>query len=109
MDGEPEGEKDLQDGDAEEGGAGRLAERLDRIEGLLTAILEQRTIKDWYTTAEVAEIVGKAEFTVREWCRLKRVHAKKRNCGHGQSKEWIIAHAEVQRIRTEGLLPLPKY
>ena len=63
-------------------------------------------MKDWYTVAEVAEILGKAEFTVREWCRLGRVYASKRACGRGTSQEWIIAHEELTRIRNEGLLPL---
>jgi hypothetical protein len=99
-----EGEEELEDSDAEEGGADTLAERLDRIEGLLTAILEQRTIKDWYTTAEIAEIVGKAEFTVREWCRMNRITAEKKGSGRGKHQAWVISHAELLRIQREGLL-----
>jgi hypothetical protein len=82
-----------------------ILQRLDRIEMALNTIIDQRTIKDLYTTAEVACILGKAEFTVREWCRLGRVLAEKRQCGRGTSKEWIISHAELQRIRNEGLRP----
>src|SRR4051812_9160776 len=55
----------------------RLAERMAKIEVALTGLIEQRTIKEWYSTAEVARILAKAEFTVREWCRLGRVNAKK--------------------------------
>lgn len=85
-----------------------LLQRLERIEAVLQMLVRQQTIKDWYSTDEVAEVLGKSSFTVREWCRLGRVHAKKRPCGRGTSQEWIIAHAELQRIRTEGLLPLDR-
>ena len=83
-------------------------QRLDRIEAMLRTLLEQRTVKDFYTTAEAAEILNRAEWTVREWCRLGRVNADKRPCGRGASQEWIISHAELQRIRNEGLLPDPR-
>jgi hypothetical protein len=83
-------------------------ERLDRIEGLLRLLVEQKTVKDWYTTAEVAEILQRAEWTVREWCRLGRVNAAKRPCGRGTSQEWIISHEELERIRNQGLLPDPR-
>ena len=84
-----------------------LAERLEKIESLLARLLQQRTIKDWYAIAEVAELLGKAEFTVREWCRLGRIHAQKRPCGRGRSHEWMIAHDELLRIQNQGLLPQP--
>lgn len=79
-------------------------ERLDRIEAMLTTLIQQQTIKDMYTTEEVAQILGRQPFTVREWCRLGRVRAQKRACGRGLSKEWVISHAELQRIKNEGLL-----
>ena len=82
-----------------------LGQRLDRIEQILQALIERQTIKEWYTTAEVAKVVGKAEFTVREWCRLGRVRAQKKKCGRGASSEWIISHEELTRVRNEGLLP----
>ena len=75
-----------------------IEERLTRIEEALRLLVQQKTVKDWYTTAEVAQLLGKAEFTVREWCRLRRVHARKRPCGRGLSQEWIISHAELQRL-----------
>ncbi|MCA9124886.1 MAG: helix-turn-helix domain-containing protein [Planctomycetaceae bacterium] len=81
-----------------------IADRLERIEQTLQQLITQKTIKEWYSTAEVAEILGKAEFTVREWCRLGRVYASKRDCGRGKSKEWIISHEELTRVQNEGLL-----
>jgi hypothetical protein len=89
-------------------GANEVVERLARIETLLADLLRQRTSKDFYTTAEVGQILGKAEFTVREWCRHGRVHAEKRLDGRGKHRAWVIAHSELLRIQREGLLPIEK-
>lgn len=83
-----------------------IGERLSRIETLLLTLVNQEPPKEYYSTTEVAEILDRAEFTVREWCRLGRIWAEKRQCGRGTSKEWMISHEELQRIRNEGLLPL---
>ena len=80
--------------------------RLERIERELQELVSQRVIKEYYTTSEVAQRLGRAEFTVREWCRLGRVWASKRECGRGNSKEWMISHEELMRIQNEGLLPI---
>lgn len=82
-----------------------ILDRLDRIETLLVELAKQRTVKEWYTTEEVAELLGKAEFTVREWCRLGRVNAEKKGSGRGKFQSWVISHGELQRIQREGLLP----
>ncbi len=82
-----------------------IEDRLSRIEQMLTVLVQQRTVKDWYTTGEVGEILGKSEYTVREWCRQGRVRAGKRPCGRGKAREWIISHQELTRLRNEGLLP----
>jgi hypothetical protein len=82
-----------------------LLGRLDRIEAALAELLRQRTAKDWYTTEEVAKALGKAEFTVREWCRLGRIRAEKRQSGRGKFQAWVVSHAELQRFQREGLLP----
>jgi hypothetical protein len=83
-----------------------ILERLERIENTLNALVEMRTVKEFYSTDEVAKILGKADFTVREWCRLNRVYAEKRQTGRGRAKEWMISHQELTRIRNEGLLPI---
>lgn len=84
-----------------------LAARLDRIEGLLSTLVAQRTVKDWYTTGEVADLLEKAEYTVREWCRQGRIRAKKKmGGGRGKGGEWLVSHEELTRLRNEGLLPM---
>jgi hypothetical protein len=79
--------------------------RLERIETILEILSRQRTVKEFYTTEEIATIMGKAPFTVREWCRQGRVIASKRNSGRGRFKEWIISHEELMRLQSQGLLP----
>ena len=41
-------------------------------------LLSQRRVLEFYAPAEAAAFLGKAEFTVREWCRLGRVNAAQR-------------------------------
>jgi len=79
--------------------------RLERIESMLHCIIDKQAIRDWYSTEEFANIVGKAEFTVREWCRQGRINAKKRLSGRGAYPAWAISHAELLRYEQEGLLP----
>lgn len=81
--------------------------RLIRVEATIQSIASQQPAKEWYTTDEVARILDRAPFTVREWCRHGRVRASKRDCGRGSAKEWIIDQQELRRIQNEGLLPEP--
>ena len=82
-----------------------ILDRLERIEAALETLIQLRTVKDFYSTDELAGILGKAEFTVREWCRHGRIRAQKRKSGRGKFQSWVIAHEELQRIEHEGLLP----
>ena len=52
----------------------------------------------------MARIAGKAEFTVREWCRLGRIRAIKKWSGRGKHQGWAIPHEELLRYQREGLL-----
>ena len=83
-----------------------LIQRLDRIESVLTALLERETVKEWYSVDEFARLVGKAEFTCREWCRLGRIRGEKKGCGRGKHQSWVVSHDELLRYRRDGLLPL---
>jgi hypothetical protein len=82
-----------------------IDERLSRIEAMLAVLVERQTVREWYTTEQVAQLVGKAEFTVREWCRHSRLKAEKRMSGRGAYPQWVISHAELMRYQREGLLP----
>jgi len=86
----------------------RLYDRLGAIEEKLEHLLQQGVIRDWYSTSQVAERLGKAEFTVREWCRIGRVYAEKKDSGRGKYQGWVISHTELLRIEREGLLPLQR-
>lgn len=83
-----------------------LTDRLAAIEAKLDALLAREVRQDWYTVEEFANHVGAAVYTVREWCRHGRVHAEKAATAAGRSKEWRIGHAELERYRQSGLLPL---
>ena len=83
----------------------RFDQRLAAIESAIQSIASQTPLKDWYTTAEVAELLRKAEFTVREWCRLGRIRAEKRNSGRGPHASWVISREELERYNRSGLIP----
>src|SRR5438045_631782 len=85
-------------------------ERFQRMEATLEDLrdflLNQHTVKECYTVEEIAEILGKSRFTVREWCRHGRLRAVKGQAGRGAEKEWRISHEELLRYQNEGLIPL---
>jgi hypothetical protein len=76
-----------------------LDQRLTRMEQMLAVLMEHQTIQDWYDVAEFGRLVGKAEFTRREWARLGRINAEKRKSGRGASASWVISHQELLRNR----------
>jgi hypothetical protein len=80
---------------------------LSKIDANLTNLVKQHTIKEFYTTDDICKIFGKASYTVREWCRLRRINAKKVPSARGGEFEWRISHEELVRIQNEGLLPIP--
>jgi hypothetical protein len=82
-----------------------LEERLEKIEAMLVVLVERQQVREWYSVEEFARIVGRAEFTCREWCRHGRVRAEKRNSGRGAFPAWVISHQELLRYQREGLLP----
>ncbi len=71
-------------------------------------LVSQRTRKDWHTTEDIAQLLGKAVYTVREWCRYGRLNARKIDCGRGGEREWRISHTELERYQKDGLLPFPR-
>ncbi|VTR92879.1 Uncharacterized protein OS=Singulisphaera acidiphila (strain ATCC BAA-1392 / DSM 18658 / VKM B-2454 / MOB10) GN=Sinac_2054 PE=4 SV=1 [Gemmata massiliana] len=83
-----------------------VEERLENIEAMLVVLVERQQVREWYSVEEFARIVGRAEFTCREWCRLGRVRAEKRLSGRGAFPAWCISHPELLRYQREGLLPM---
>lgn len=60
---------------------------------------EQGAQKDWYSTAEVAEIMGVSQYTVQErWCNCGRVECEK----DPNSGKWRIPGLEFERLRRGG-------
>jgi hypothetical protein len=83
-----------------------IEERLERIESMLAALVQRQTVKDFYEVEEFSRLVGKASFTVREWCRHGRIRGEKKNSGRGAFPAWVISHQELLRYQREGLLPI---
>jgi hypothetical protein len=60
-----------------------------------------------YSVKGAAAALGRAPYTVGEWCRLGQCNAYKlRGWKAGKHDRWRISAAEVERIRDEGLLPV---
>jgi hypothetical protein len=79
--------------------------RLKNIEELLTevssTVSSRQPEKEWYTTAEVADLLGKSDFTVREkWCNQGRIECEK----HPDSGKWRIPAHEMHRMQNGGAL-----
>ena len=85
-----------------------VQEQLDKIEKLLLVLVEQQQVREWYSVEEFARIVGRAEFTVRQWCLHTRVHAETKESGRGAHASWAISHTELLRFQREGLLPVQR-
>ncbi|MFO0806596.1 MAG: helix-turn-helix domain-containing protein [Gemmataceae bacterium] len=88
----------------EESSLQHMFARLEKIEKAVMALLDRETVKPYYDTAELARLVDKAEYTVREWCRNGRLKAEKRRSGRGRHCAWVVSHEELLRYRRHGLL-----
>ena len=80
-----------------------LEERLDKIESMLAVLVDRQPDREWYSVEEFARIVGRSEFTCREWCRRGRILAAKKGSGRGAHAAWAISHDELLRFQREGL------
>src|ERR1700693_5703863 len=83
-----------------------VEERLEKIECMLSVLVERQPAKEWYSVEEFARIVGRSEFTCREYCRHGRIRAEKKESGRGAYASWAISHAELLRFQREGLRPV---
>jgi Helix-turn-helix domain len=82
-----------------------ILKKLERMEAMLDVLLERQLVREWYSVEEFSRIVGRAEFTVRAWCRMGRITAQKRLSGRGAFSAWVISHEELLRYQRQGLLP----
>jgi hypothetical protein len=85
-----------------------LEERLEKIEAMLLVLVQRQQPQEYYTTLEASMILGLAVFTVREYCRLGRLRAEKRQSGRGGHRSWVIRKEEIDRFRRHGLLPVSR-
>lgn len=60
--------------------------------------------KRWFAVDEVAALLGKRPYTVREWARHGQINAAKKAERRGGAALWTISAEEVSRYRNEGLL-----
>jgi hypothetical protein len=59
----------------------------------------------FYTTAGVATVLVRAEFTAPEGWRHREVRAHQQGSGHGKHQARVIVRAGLQRLPRETLLP----
>ncbi len=64
--------------------------------------------REWYSPDEIAALIGRAAYTVRQWCRLGRLQARKRACGRGRYLAWEIHADELRHYVNHGLRPITR-
>ena len=80
-----------------------VADRLTGLEKVAAEIREllvgQRQVKEWYSTRELAEMLGKSHYTVQErWCNEGRIECEK----DPATGRWRIPGHEVRRLMAGG-------
>jgi len=80
--------------------------RLEKVQELLE-LLAVGTLgqRKFYTTKEFALLVNRAEYTIRELCRLGRIKCTRDKAGRGGYGAYRISHEELLRFQDEGSLP----
>ncbi len=89
-----------------------LLAHIERIEEKLTHLVQQQQelndlvsqqsiLKEWYSTSELADIMGVKQYTVQErWCNQGRIECEK----EPDSGKWRIPGPEVERLKNGGAL-----
>jgi len=67
---------------------------------ILKELLDGKSsVKDWYSTAEVAELMNISQYTVQQrWCNAGRITCEK----DAESGKWRIPGEEFERLRRGG-------
>jgi hypothetical protein len=78
----------------------------DAIDQKLERLALRPTERASYTIEELAALIGRAVYTVREWCRHGQLAAEKTATQSGPYARWTISHSEYLRFQREGLLPI---
>lgn len=76
------------------------------IEGRIERPIRREVLKDFSEIGESARLVGKAEFTIREWARHGRIGATWRKGGRAPHPLRVIGREELTRHRGDGLKPI---
>lgn len=77
----------------------QVALLVDQIADMHTAIAEITCGKDWYSTSEVASLMGVIRHTVQErWCNAGRIECEK----DPATGKWRIPGHEYERLRRGG-------
>jgi hypothetical protein len=79
----------------------RIMEGLERLQKAQSLSV----VKESYTTEEVAERLGRAEWTVRQWCNKGKAEGAYKVHGKGRTGEWRIPHEFIVRFQNELLTP----
>ncbi len=73
----------------------RVTSMDEKIAEIHEATMTQRVEKEWYNTTELAEALGKSQFTVQErWCNGGRIECEKDE----ESGKWRIPGDEYRRL-----------
>ena len=76
----------------------QVADMSSQLEGMKDAS-KAASLKDWYTTGELAQAMGVTGHTVRErWCNQGRIECEK----HPGTGKWRIPGHEFERLRRGG-------
>jgi excisionase family DNA binding protein len=78
--------------------AGEIRSALSAIQQQIEKQKPAAQVKDFYSTAEAAEVTNLSEWTVRDACNQGRINADKSSDG-----KWRIPRDEVVRIQNRGL------
>jgi endonuclease/exonuclease/phosphatase family metal-dependent hydrolase len=88
----------------------RISEEIRQVRAELAGLRERPAVTEpkrtHYKTSEFAELVGRSEFRVRQWCNHGHINAVKGIEHRGGSALWKIPTDEHARYLNDGLLPM---